>query len=377
MKTAIYSVTLNDAQSIHNLMAMTKEATLIFIMDIGSTDGTFELLQDYAEKDHRVKISELDGNPSNRKLTALNSLLYMVQSSFADIAIPLDPKCVFTDADWIKTISNAFTDLSVSQVMTSINILALSENKPYVSYIERRVVAHRSTARCNWKHSVDPKLNCLGTSVDLNLSALRPVTDNAEVDVDYVQSCIQEWESDRSDIYATYKALYALVVIGSQDTWKFIPLALESIFENEDAEDNRYSAEILILIYSVTNEVKYLDLLAYYLPNHYLVAYYKAEVASEPEISIGYYLEALRNLSIGNNLTVYQLPTPKYKIHYALAIKNQDLWQKTKAPYFLIQSMRELLNARYFNPACVNLLSDIETTRKLLKENSIDEEVES
>lgn len=377
MKTAIYSVTLNNEQSVHNLMAMCKSASIIFIMDIGSTDRTMDILQEYAEKDHRIKLSELDGDPSNRKLTALNSLLFMVQSSFADIAIPLDLNCVFTEPNWIESIVESMKDLNTTYLTSSVNVLAISAGKPYVSYIQDFLVAHRSTARCKWKHAADPKLECVGNSNHVDLSIVRPLPNNEEVDVAYVQTCVAEWESNRSDVYATYKALYALVVIGSQDCFKFIDLALESIFQNEDPEDNAYSVEILILIHSFTADVKYLDLLAYYLPNHYLASYYKAEQYNDIEERIGYYREALRNLSIGNNLNIYKLPMPKYKIHYALAIQYRDLWQTTNSPYFLTKSLSELLNAQKFNPTCTNLNTDIDNTRKLLKENSIDEEVES
>lgn len=377
MKTAIYSVTFNDEQSIHNLMAMCKNVTLIFIMDIGSTDRTMDILQEYAEKDHRIKLSELDGDKSNRKLTALNSLLYMVQSSFADIAIPLDPKCVFTEPNWIKLITNEMLDLNTTYLSSRMNILGISDGKPYVSYVQNFLVAHRSTARCVWKHAAEPKLECVGNTKQIELPAIKPITDNSEVDVDYVQTCVAEWEANRSDVYSTYKALYSLVVIGSQDCFKFIDLALESIFQNEDPEDNAYSVEILILIYSLTNDIKYLDLLAYYSPSHYLVSYYKAEQSTDLEERIGYYREALRNLSNGNNLNIYELPMPKYKIHYALAVQYRDLWQTTNSPYFLTKSLNELLDAQKFNPACTNLIIDIDNTRKLLKENSIDEEVES
>lgn len=377
MKTAIYSVTFNDAKSIDNFMAMTKDASIIFVMDIGSTDETVDLLQAYAEKDHRLKISELDGDASNKRLTAVNSLLYMVQSSFADIAIPLDPKVLFSEPDWMQQVIKLFQDSSINYIKASLNVLAIDDNQPYVSYIQEFVLAHRSIARCAWKHKVDPLISCVGEYKVAKVTGMRAIPDQSEVTVDYVQACVAEWDSNREDVYATYKALFALYLINSNDVSRFVSLSLESLNTEGSQEDAKYSIEILLLAYSITNDPRYLDLLSYYAANHYLASYYKATAEEDAEISIGYYLQALRNLSIGNNLSVYLLPMPEYKIRYNLAVRYVDLWEKTKAPYCLQKGLSELYVAQKLKPTCGNIQHDIEHILNMLKENSIDEEIKS
>lgn len=380
MRTAIYSVVCNNVNAIDNFYAFTKEADLVFIMDTGSTDGTFEKLLEYADKDHRIKLSELqmaEENNALAKLNALNSLTYIVQNSFASWACYFPIDAVAQSADWLSSIKSQLksVDVSCSNATVLFSMLSVHNNVPYISYTHKAKLFHRTEARCNWSHPTNPYLTVAGETFDLNCNLMLAV--KGIETLEEKQAAIDCWNADRSNVISAYYALLALS--DTKDVTAVIDLILDVVLKSEvlDNEEGRYCVEILLLLYSITDSESYLNLVQYYFPEHYSVPYYKAQRNVEsPYIALGYYLEALEKYPSSNNLVIYGIPNFESKLRHHLAVTLQTLFNVTGQMYYLDMCLLELQTVIQLDPASVSAKHDYDTMLKL-KETTLNEVEES
>jgi hypothetical protein len=348
MKLASYTVVNNNINVLPNLVKTLEKVDLIFIMDLSSSDGSYEFISDWAEKDHRVKISEYNNED---ELQARNMLLHMVQTSFAHTAIYIDPSCVLTDLDWVAKLK--LLDLKNSYSV-SVSQLVLKDNAPKISYVSKETLIHSSTARASYVHTDKPRLLVSNDVVDSGIHFIqtldRPLTEKS----------VTYWQDNRTDCYAILLASNYLSDFSDYE--EFVKLALPNVIEQLDIHLDIYAIQSLLSFYQVTGKEIYLNILSFYCPSLYEVSLYKGlnRIQDNPIVALGYFTESLERVDLGYNLTVYKDPQAKSNLYHYIAVSYNNIYEITGLDFHKAKAVEFLNLVVALDPTNANAKLDLD-----------------
>ena len=144
MKVAVYTICKNELNNIPRWLEAVQEADEIVVLDTGSTDGSWELLQQSGIKCHQSIITPW------RFDVARNEALQLV-SADCDICVPLDMDC-FPKVGFTNIIKSAWS--------TDLGILEFGVTYPNTTKLGRQCAHTRKNAY--WVYPVYEQVRAIG-----------------------------------------------------------------------------------------------------------------------------------------------------------------------------------------------------------------------
>lgn len=257
MRVAVYGLCHNNADQIARYLKEVDQASLVFIMDIGSTDDSFALLTEAAKADPRLKISEFGntGGDVDRSV-AKSMLLHMAQSTYADWCFDFDlsQTVALYTKDWFSALVDAVkenphaTNFSVQCARlhminnnTALDIACTFDQVSIVSGICRAV----------YEHPTFPILKPVGDCA-VSKIIMTAIHQNPE----YGMALSRQYYADNRDSQT------AVYLFAAQLSWHgqlapFVQVLINSLNFDRDY-DNGQAITICHLLYQQTDDICWL-----------------------------------------------------------------------------------------------------------------------
>lgn len=373
MRVAVYTTCLNNLSAIESFLAETKQASLIFIMDLGSTDGSYEALQAAASSDSRIKISEF-GSASGMDLAAAkNMLLHMCQNTYADWCVNFDIDyniSLFTPEGWFKALENAVsanpkaTNFSVNKCLLQLN--KQDDNTTLgISSIAKSTTIVSGTTRAVWEHPVFPVLKAVGDAAHTSIHAS---TTSFGI-YDYLQQNIDYWNKNRTSQLATYYVGRALA--NSDNIKAFIPTLESSLYLELDSSVE-LCVEICLLLNSITNDVRYIHRALSFCPTSIDALYSYAHdflLSEDYWQCVGICHQILKIPQDADNFIVYRDPNVLSKTNHLLS----TALYRIDSEVLLGESIKYLEQAIQLDPNSLSLKNDLAKLMESAQESNSEE----
>lgn len=209
MRVATYGICHNNAGDIQRYLKETEKASLVFIMDIGSTDNSLELLRECEANDPRIKVSEF-GNTAGTSVdlsVAKSMLLHMAQNTYVDWCFDFDlgQICALYTSDWFDSLEKAVEEnKDVTHFTVSNARLHMVNNNTAldIACTHDQVCIVSGVCRAVYSHPVFPELKPVGETghTDITITSVHQSPD-------YGIDLTQQYYTDNRD---SQRAVYLL-----------------------------------------------------------------------------------------------------------------------------------------------------------------------
>lgn len=371
MRVAVYTTCFNNLSTIEYFLAETKQASLIFIMDLGSTDGSYEALKAAENSDSRIKVSEFGAASGMDLAAAKNMLLHMCQNTYADWCVNFNIDCnlsLFTKGGWFSALEKAVSENpSATNFSISHSLLQLMDNNTTlgISSTAQVTTIVSGTTRAVWEHPVFPVLKAVGDNASANIT----MSTSSFGIYDFIQQNIDYWNKNRSSQLATYYAARALS--NSSNIKSFLP-TLEAALNLELDSSLDLCVEICCLLNQITDDSRFLYRALSYCPTSKDVFYSLAHdffLDEDYWQCIGICHQILKIPQDADNFIVYRDPNILSKTNHLLS----TALYRIDSDVLLGESIKYLEQAIQLDPNSLSLKNDLAKLMESAQESNSEE----
>ena len=276
MKIALATIIKNEINNISNFLNKNKDVDYICLLDTGSTDGTWEYLQEQARTNPKLMIRKKIYGKFNFS-EARNDSWRLIPND-ADIIVQLDTDEYFSDENWVEIIKNNITIDNTRKFYTTLYLDGSDYSitgYPRMS-ITARIVQTKNYIWCHCVHEVlsDDDWNQLGNREEENVwwdkLLIIHEPDPKKDRTSYLDLCLERVDEILPlDYNIEFEKLMSRNLLLFEYYRNDMYEEAIQLYNDYLKENNDVIFDVSPCLYKMTNDIQYIRNAMELLPTHY------------------------------------------------------------------------------------------------------------